>query len=117
MNFNELLQELIDNNLSLLKRQKISKTPKLKNQIEGQLVILNQMQSRSTGMYEMTWIEQLCKEVEDNGMIMGTSISKAIGEVTVKGKEYQAQVRIEGSKSDWVEEGQIYYASGDSISI
>tara|TARA_R110000868_G_scaffold12709_2_gene60231 strand:+ start:1569 stop:1808 length:240 start_codon:yes stop_codon:yes gene_type:complete len=66
---------------------------------------------------EMDWIEILAYRVERDGITLGTSKTMPIGEIIVKGKVYQIQLRLEGSTEMWTQEGADFESLSKEIDL
>jgi hypothetical protein len=66
---------------------------------------------------EMDWIDILAYRIERDGIIIGTSKTMPIGEMQIKGVNYQIQLRLENSKDLWIEEGDDVQSVGKIVSV
>lgn len=61
--------------------------------------------------------EGLMNYIKDYGLKMGTSVQAAVGEITIKGTEYQLVIKIEQDKNLWLDKDQAVEAVTQDFGI
>ena len=60
----------------------------------------------------LSFAQILANQIADNGLKNGTSITTSMAELTIHGKTYQVQIRLESSRADFIENGNMIEAVG-----